>query len=115
MRLETARGVVIARTNGQSTMCHGQSQIGYLANYINLNDGRPLRPAVTQPSSWLHAEFEEFRVVIQEGLRAAPAGQAIITCSWEWVRRRTPGLGAAEYRIYSDVFPGLLAGARSSR
>ena len=103
-------------------MCHGQSQIGYLANYINLNDGRPLRPEVTQPSSWLHAEFEEFRVVIRaqsvetkEGLRAAPAGQAIITCSWEWVRRRTPELGAAEYRIYSDVFPGLLAGARSSR
>ena len=99
MRLETARGVVLARTNGQSTMCHGQSQIGYLANYINLNDGRPPRPAVTQPSSWLQAEFEDYRVAIldtyrgnQEGPMSGPGRSGDHHWFLEWVRRRTPWL-----------------------
>ena len=31
-------------------MGHGGSQIGYLANVINLQGGQALRPAVTHPS-----------------------------------------------------------------
>ena len=33
----TARGVVLARTSAQNTMGHGESQIGYLANEVNLH------------------------------------------------------------------------------
>jgi hypothetical protein len=33
----TARGVVLARTSGQNTTGHGESQIGYLANEVNLH------------------------------------------------------------------------------
>ncbi|MDE3049412.1 MAG: hypothetical protein KGJ48_05865 [Nitrospirota bacterium] len=54
-------------------------------------------------------------VETKEGLRAASAGQAIITWFWEWVRRRTSGLGAVEYRKFLDVLSSLLAEARSSR
>ncbi len=32
-------------------MGHGESQIGYLANYINLYGEHARRPALTQPSS----------------------------------------------------------------
>ena len=40
----------VARMTVEGTMGHGGSQIGYLANYINLYGGHALRPAVTQPS-----------------------------------------------------------------
>ena len=117
MRLETARGVVIARTKTQSTMCHGQSQIGYLANYINLNDGRSPRPAVTQLPSWLHAEFEGFRVVIRAQSLWKPRKAYERPRS---VRRSSPGLGSGSDairrawsgRIISNIFRRV---SRSSR
>jgi len=34
-----ARGLVLARKISHNNMGHGESQIGYLANYINLYDG----------------------------------------------------------------------------
>lgn len=43
--------VVVARMTAQNTMGNGESQIGYLANYINLYGGHAPRPAFTQPSS----------------------------------------------------------------
>ena len=39
----TARRLVLARLTVESTMGHGESQIGYLANDITLHDGMPLR------------------------------------------------------------------------
>ena len=42
---------MLARITVEGTMGHGESQIGYLANYINLYGGHAPRPALTQPSS----------------------------------------------------------------
>ena len=42
---------MLARTPPQITMGYDESQIGYLANYINLYGGHAPRPALTQPSS----------------------------------------------------------------
>ena len=45
--IRTARRLVLARLTVESTMGHGESQIGYLANYITLYGGGAPRPALT--------------------------------------------------------------------
>ena len=45
--IRTARRLVLARLTVESTMGHGESQIGYLANYITLHGGDANRPTLT--------------------------------------------------------------------
>ena len=46
-KIRTARRLVLARLTVESTMGHGESQIGYLANYITLHGGDAHRHALT--------------------------------------------------------------------